>query len=339
MRRATSLNTVLCTLPIFSVVKSNLFIRALLPDRILGTEKLRVRLAYILLLLKQLGLGCQVGLTYSGASGYADDIALVAPSLYCLKKMIRICETIANEYSISFKPSKSKLLCFNIDSSNVAPVFINRKRVEVVQSDVHLGNYISTNITDRNIVGHVCDLYQHSNSVISDFNVCDSVSLDCLHQTYCMCMHIYGCELWNLSYKYVNKYIVAWRKIKRRLWRLPYTTPNIIVQNLSNDVAFQLDKRIVCFIYNALNHSNKVCRLLLLAKLHSISSTFATNYRRLCYKYDLVQTDWHSGLAHLLDKVKIKYQNKNAQNCPANMSIIRELCDIRDGRRWQTYSM
>ena len=28
----------------------------------------------------------------------------------------------------------------------------------------------------------------------------------------------------------------------------------------------------------------------------------------------------------------MKYQNKTAQNCPANMSIIRELCDIRDGK-------
>ena len=165
-------------------------------------KKLRVRLAYILLLLKQLGLGCHVGLIYDCAFGYADDIALVAPSLYCLKKMISTCETFANKYSISFNPSKSKLLCFNVDSSNVAPVFINRKRVEVVQSDVHLGNYISTNITDRNIVGHVCDLHQRSNSVISDFNVCDSVSLHNLHQTYCM--HMYGCKLWNLSCSYVS---------------------------------------------------------------------------------------------------------------------------------------
>ena len=98
---------------------------------------------------------------------------------------------------------------------------------------------MSTNITDRNIVGHVCDLYQRSNSVISDFNVCDRFSLDSLHQT--DCMHMYGCELWNLSCSYflnrkklfmkeklnkkeqhklnVNKYIVAWRKIKRRLSR------------------------------------------------------------------------------------------------------------------------
>ena len=136
--------------------------------------------------------------------------------------MISICETFANIYSISFNPSKSKLLCFNVDSSNVAPVFINGKRVEVVQSDVHLGNYISTNITDRNIVGHVCDLYQRSNSVISDFNVCDSVSLDSLHQTYCM--HMYECELWNLSCSYVNKYIVAWRTNKT-------TTMEITVYN------------------------------------------------------------------------------------------------------------
>ena len=84
-----------------------------------------------LLLLKQLGLGCHVGLTYAGAFGYADDIALVAPSLYCLKKMISICETFANKYSISFNPSKSKLLCFNVDSSNVAPVFINGSELKL----------------------------------------------------------------------------------------------------------------------------------------------------------------------------------------------------------------
>ena len=109
-----------------------------------------------------------------------DDVMML------LKKMISVCETYANKYRITFNPSKSKLSCFDVDSSSVAPVFINGKRVEVVQSDVHLGNYISTNITDRNIGGHMSDLYQRSYSVISNFNVCDSVSLDSLHQTYCM---------------------------------------------------------------------------------------------------------------------------------------------------------
>ena len=46
---------------------------------------------------------------------------------------------------------------------------------------------------------HVCDLYQRSFSIISDFRVCDSRTIDGLHQTYCMQLHVYGCELLNLS--------------------------------------------------------------------------------------------------------------------------------------------
>ena len=41
------------------------------------------------LFLKQSGLGCHVELTYAGAFGYADDIALVAPSLSSLKQRIQ----------------------------------------------------------------------------------------------------------------------------------------------------------------------------------------------------------------------------------------------------------
>ena len=44
----------------------------------------------LFLVLKQLGLSCH-RITYAGAFGYADDIALVAPSLHCLKKMISVC--------------------------------------------------------------------------------------------------------------------------------------------------------------------------------------------------------------------------------------------------------
>ena len=45
---------------------------------------------YIYKLFSQLehsGLGCHVGASYTGAFGYADDIALVALSLQSLRKM------------------------------------------------------------------------------------------------------------------------------------------------------------------------------------------------------------------------------------------------------------
>ena len=41
-------------------------------------------------------------------------------------------------------------------------------------------------------------LYKRSNWVISDFRVCDSSTRDSLHRT--CCVHMYGCELWDLNY-------------------------------------------------------------------------------------------------------------------------------------------
>ena len=86
--------------------------------------------------------------------------------------MIIMSESYANSHSITFNPNKSKLLCFNVDDTDVIPqTFLNCKVIPVADSDKHLGNYIFTNITDKNINDNICDLYQKSNRVISDFRV------------------------------------------------------------------------------------------------------------------------------------------------------------------------
>ena len=41
-------------------------------------------------LLQNFGLGCHVGTSYAGSFGYADNIALVAPSMQCFKKNVII---------------------------------------------------------------------------------------------------------------------------------------------------------------------------------------------------------------------------------------------------------
>ena len=132
--------------------------------------------------LKQLGLGCHVSVRYAGAFGYADDIALVAPFIYCLKEMVNVCEQFTHEYHICFNPSKSKLMSFNLSRPLGTLIFLNSQKVEVVD-DSHLGNYVATDLRGINITKHVCDLYRRSNNVINYFNACDSVILDALHQT------------------------------------------------------------------------------------------------------------------------------------------------------------
>ena len=107
--------------------------------------------------------------------------------------MISICESYAQDYHITFNPAKSKLICFNVSSSDISPIYLNGTPVTVVNKDKHLANYISTDIYGRNIISNVCDFYQRNNSVISDFGIYDTLGK--IHSTFCM--HMYGCELWN----------------------------------------------------------------------------------------------------------------------------------------------
>ena len=68
-------------------------------------------------------MGCHVGLTYAGAFGNADDVALVAQSPQRLKEMTSVCEhQYSDKHGMNFSQGKSKLLCYNVDSSTVAPV-------------------------------------------------------------------------------------------------------------------------------------------------------------------------------------------------------------------------
>ena len=103
-----------------------------------------------------------------------------------------------------------------------------------------------------------------SNSVISDFSICDSETLDKVYSTFCM--HMYDCELWNLNSSDVQKFYIAWRKVKRRIWKLPSTTHNSIIHNITSNIHIILEKRFIKFMHNALN-GNIVCRQILYAKL------------------------------------------------------------------------
>ena len=98
-------------------------------------------------------------------------------------------------------------MSFTLSRPLGTPISLNGQKVEVVDNDSHLGNYVATDLRDINITKHVCDLCQRSTNVISDFNACDSVTWDALHQTYCM--HMYCCELWNLNCIYVTKFITV----------------------------------------------------------------------------------------------------------------------------------
>ena len=57
--------------------------------------------------LEQSGLGCYVAHEYFGALCSADDLALLAPNFACLKSMIQIYESFAQELDLLFNAKKT----------------------------------------------------------------------------------------------------------------------------------------------------------------------------------------------------------------------------------------
>ena len=194
------------------------------------------------------------------------------------------------------------MICFNANIDHTPHIILNGQPVSVVFKDKHLGNYISSSINNRHIIENTCDLYQRSNLLISQFRPCNSETLDRLHLT-CY-MHMYGCELWNLNEKDVNQFKVARRKIKRRTLKIPPRTHNNPVCIITYNIDAIIDKRMVRFIYNSINHSTKTSLNILRVKLLCVNSTFSANYQYLSFKYGLTEADWYINTDHSMGKVR-----------------------------------
>lgn len=82
-------------------------------------------------------LGCHIGHIFSGALGYADDVILLAPTLFSLRRMLDVCKQFADEYDVLFNSSKSKLMffCSSTDRPEVSPIKLMANVIELVSHD------------------------------------------------------------------------------------------------------------------------------------------------------------------------------------------------------------
>ena len=108
----------------------------------------------------------------------------------------------------------------------------------------------------------------------------DSFSLHKLHSKYCM--SLYGCELWNYNSRYINDIYVAWRKVIRKLFKLPYRTHNYLVCGIVECIAVKLDRRLTKFVDSMINSKNSTVRELITQFLTTESSVLERTVGILC---------------------------------------------------------
>ena len=287
----------------------------------------------LLIQLRQLGMGCHINGLYTGAFIYADDITLIAPSRTSMTMMLKQCEKYAEMHAILFNPSKTKYMVFkqSLDIVHHVPLYFMNTCIELVHECDLLGISLSSDnihILDNNITDAVSKFNRKSNELLSDFKIVSCSIKSTLFSTFCL--DAYGSSLWCYSSKSVESFYVAWRKVVRRIWRLPNKTHCILLPSINNTLPIDvtLEKRCIKFIWSCINSENTVVAEIAKFAMRLPRSIMGDNYRYLSYKYTISPIEWFGSiktLHQLIDRyVLLKIPE------PHFASIIRELCFCRD---------
>ena len=131
--------------------------------------------------LEQSGLGCYVAHEYFGALCSADDLALLAPNFACLKSMIQLCESFAQEFDLLFNATKTVCILFSDrtrHSGDPPPLYVNNVMLKWTESAKHLGSIVSHDLKENEEINHKRnDFIGRANSVISNFKHVDKMCL------------------------------------------------------------------------------------------------------------------------------------------------------------------
>ena len=209
--------------------------------------------------------------------------------------MLEKCESFALTHDILFNASKTKYMIFKrCESVNTAPLYFKTMPINCVHECDLLGITLSSSRTTANVIEKaVMKFNMKSNEIITDFKLLPCYIKSKLCTTFCT--DAYGCQLWNFESREVHNFYVAWRKVVRKLWRLPYITHCNLLHTINNLLPIQisLEKRGVKSIWSCLNSDNCVVKTISQLATKLSRSVFGHNYRYFSYKYSIMSHQWY----------------------------------------------
>mgnify|MGYP000724816108 CR=1 FL=1 len=100
-------------------------------------------------------VGCHFGHMYAGAICYADDTAILSPSVKGLQKMLSICEEYGAEFDVLYNDKKTKCIKFSRSRTmSDFSVYLNGNLLECVPIVNHLGIKLSFNFDEKVELSH-----------------------------------------------------------------------------------------------------------------------------------------------------------------------------------------
>ena len=285
----------------------------------------------LILILRKYAIGCHISGCYAGIFSYADDLTLLAPSCESLNLMLGLCETYAINHDITFNSVKTKCMLFSnsIDENyeNMNCIRFMGNSLSFVRNCILLGISLKVDIFDNNVCQSVNSFYAKSNSVRLDFQ---NLSYDVQFSLFSLyCIDAYGCQIWNFSDNSNDIYYVAWRKVLRRLWNLPYTTHTRLLPAIfeTKSIDIQLEIRCIKFVHNCINSNNYAVNCITFAALNNRKSVLGINFRYLSFKYKIQKHVWKCTLCDVMKCVNnyVELSKVNSYDEYVRGALIRDL--------------
>ena len=190
--------------------------------------------------LRQLGVGAHVAGRFMGASAYADDLVLIAPTRHAMQLMLGVCEDYARSNNILFSthpnPSQSKTKCIFMvgntrNLAKPAPLTLNGRELPWVETANHLGHMLHQNGT----MGHDATIARAKfihQSVETRQSFSFASPVEVVRALYVYCSSHYGSMLWDLSGEAACQYFNSWSTAVKLAWECPRSTRTYLLQQV-----------------------------------------------------------------------------------------------------------
>ena len=167
-------------------------------------------------------IGCSINGISCNNFAHADDMAILAPCISALQKLLNICHEYAVEHDIIYNDKKSFVMCVKPRSYKLRlpNVFLNGKKMIYVDSIKYLGYIVDSQLrNDCDLKRQLRSIYCKSNMLIRKFYSCSYEVKTTLYRSYCS--NFYCTPLW---WRYPNdllcKLKVAFNNGLRKLLNL-----------------------------------------------------------------------------------------------------------------------
>ena len=175
--------------------------------------------------MKESGKGCQILTHFVAALFYADDMAIIAPSIHGLEALLRICNEYCLTWDICLNIKKSKNLFFGKPTEIHHEIMLQGKPIEWVSEWTYLGVKLkSAKSFDCSVKEKIQKFYRCANAILRiDGRSNDMVMLRLL-ESHCVPILTYAIEIIHVSNRDERRQLrVAYNCLFRKLFMYKWT--------------------------------------------------------------------------------------------------------------------